>query len=152
MDAREIHRDEAGYPGPLAAVADAPASLWVRGRLPAGRAVAVVGARGARPESLATARAVGAGLAQRGIAVGSGGCDALVGEAALAARSSSDILARIDGLPAAAPPLPDDPRAARLYDALDATPRDLSDVAARAGLRPDEALALAIDLELGGLA
>src|SRR5439155_12790371 len=125
----------------------------VRNRVIAGLSEAVVVIEAAAASgALYTAQAARS-YGRRTIALlGSAGCDALVGEAALAARSSSDILARLDGLPAAAPPVPDDSRAARLYDALDATPRDLSDVAARAGLRPDEALALAIDLELGGLA
>jgi DNA processing protein len=263
MNVHTIHRGEPGYPAALAIVDDGPALLWVRGALPGGRAVAVVGARAAAADGLGAAAAIAKGLARRGIAVisggavgidaaahrgalaaggatvvvlgtgvdvsyppqhaplfdevvarggavvsqfpvgaqptrwsfparnriiaalgdavvvveasatsgalytaaaaralgrpviallGSPGCDGLAADGALIARSVGDVLSRLDGAAVAEPPPPADPRARRLYDALDATPRDLGDVAARAGLRPDEAMALAIDLELGGLA
>ena len=37
-----------------------------------------------------------------------------------------------------------------MYGVLDGTPRDVSELAARAGISAAEAMALAIDLELGG--
>jgi DNA processing protein len=263
MDAREFQLGEPGYPSPVAAFEDAPRALWIRGTVPSGRAVAVVGARRSTAQGREVARAVAEGLARRGIAVVSGGaqgidgaahrgalaaggrtvvvvgtgidvsyppeheplfdeavarggavvsqfplgfgpkhwsfparnrviaalaevvvvveaqadsgalitaeaakqygrrvvallgtpgCDALVGAGALAARSAEDILKRVEGVEAEGPPLPEDPRARLLYAALDETPRDLGEVAARAGMRAEEALALALDLELGGLA
>jgi DNA processing protein len=263
MDARELHSGDAGYPLALATVADAPPRIWVKGPLPAGRAVAVVGARQARLVHLADTRELARGLAERGIAVisggaigidgaahrgaldggghtvvvqgtgidviypqqhrtlfaevlakggalvsqfdraqlarqwsfpqrnhviaalaeatvvieagigsgalitaeaarhygkrvialaGSPGCEKLIASGALSARTVDEIFDRLEGNPVAAEPLPEDPRAARLFQALDATPRDVGDLAARAALRPDEALALAIDLELGGFA
>ncbi|MSP59367.1 MAG: DNA-protecting protein DprA [Myxococcales bacterium] len=263
MNPQEMTPGQPLWPSRLGAVVDAPPVLWVRGVLPVGRAVAVVGARNAGSDGNAAAAAVAAGLAERGVAVvsggargidaashrgaleaggttvvvlgtgvdvpyplehaplfdevvarggavlsqfppgtqpsrwtfparnrviaglaeavvvieagsasgalytaaaandygrpviallGSPGCDRLAASGALAARDAAEVLLRIDGARVPAPPPPADPRAARLYDALDATPRDLGELAARAGVRPDEALALAIDLELGGLA
>lgn len=263
MTLHVLRLGDTAYPAALGALAEPPASVWLRGCLPTGRAVAVVGARAAGADKLAVAREVGAHLARQGVAVvsggalgidaaahrgaldgggatvavlgtgidvpypaqhaplfdqivaaggavlsqfppgaqptrwsfpvrnrviaalaeavvvieaaadsgslytaaaarelsrpvvallGSPGCDALAGAGAKSARSADDILARIDGRAVAAPPLPGDPRARRLLEALDGTPRDLGDLAARAGLRTDEAMALAIDLELGGLA
>ena len=84
--------------------------------------------------------------------VGSAGCDRLVAEGALGARSTDDILALLEGGKAAPAPLPVDPLAARLLAALDQEPRELGDVAARAGIDTATAMALAIDLEIGGLA
>jgi DNA processing protein len=292
IEARELHRGEPGYPVRLAEVhADAaPDSVWVRGELPTGRMVAVVGARAASAGALVAARAVSAGLAARGVAVvsggaigvdgaahrgaldaggatvvvlgtgidlvyptrhaslfqevvarggalltqfppglpgyrpnfparnkviaaladtlvvieageksgslstaaaakalgrrlivlrGSAGCDRLASAGAEAVASAEAAIALLFGeaVPSAepgvssraslanaggersvaepapgAPPLPTDPRALKLYEALDGTPRDLGEVAARAGVTATEALALAIDLELGGLA
>ncbi len=262
MAAREIHPGESDYPKALASVADAPRALWVRGQLPTGRAVAVVGARAAGPASIELAEALAGALARAGIAVvsggavgvdgaahrgalaaggatvvvfgtgidvvyppqhaplfdevvahggalvsqyppgmdargysfplrnrvvaamseavviveasarsgalltaraardygrtviavlGSPGCDGLLACGALPARTVDDVLARIAGRPAATPVVADE-RAARLLAALDETPRDLGELAARAGVRPDEALALAVQLEIGGLA
>ena len=263
MKSSEIKPGDPAWPEALATVDGAPKTLWVRGVLPEGRSVAVVGARGAGAEGIEAAHAVAVGLARRGITVVSGGaigidgaahrgaleaggttvvvlgtgidiayppqhaplfdtvverggavisqfppgspasrwsfparnrviaglseavvvidasassgalytaaaardyrrpvivlvgtagCDTLAASGALHARSADDILARIDGAEVASPPLPVDPRALKLYEALDETPRDLGEVAARAGIRTDEAMSLAIELELGGLA
>jgi predicted Rossmann fold nucleotide-binding protein DprA/Smf involved in DNA uptake len=85
--------------------------------------------------------------------LGSAGCDALSRSGGtLVGRTVEDLVARIESQPAPPPPLPVDPRAERLYRALDGVPRDLGEVAQRAGLRADEALAAAVELELGGLA
>ena len=92
---------------------------------------------------------------------GSPGCDALAATGALAASTAEELVALATDRPLAGGhtaaataivQLPDDPRARLLYEALDGTPRDLGEVAARAGIPASEALALAIDLEVGGLA
>ncbi len=99
---------------------------------------------------------------------GSQGCDALAAGGAIAADSAEELVGLVTShgavaagggaplttraAPAAPPAPPDDPRARLLYEALDGTPRDLGEVAARAGISAAEALAIAIDLEVGGLA
>jgi DNA processing protein len=85
-----IARGEAGYPSRLLALPDAPASLWVRGGVPADdvRAVSVVGARAASGAGCARARGIARALAEKGIVIISGGAfgiDAAAHEGALAA-------------------------------------------------------------------
>jgi DNA processing protein len=142
-------------------------SFPTRNRIIAGLAEAtVVVEAGARSGSLHTARAARR-FGRRTIALpGSPGCEALLTMGlAEPAGSADEALALIQHPASAAtprpaappaarqrPPLPIDPRALRLYQALDRTPRDLGEVAARAGLAASDALALAIELELGGLA
>jgi predicted Rossmann fold nucleotide-binding protein DprA/Smf involved in DNA uptake len=58
----------------------------------------------------------------------------------------------LDGKRPAPPAPPDDPIAARLYAALDDVPRDVGELAFRAGLAVGTCAALVVDLELGGLA
>jgi hypothetical protein len=48
--------------------------------------------------------------------------------------------------------LPEDPAARRLYDVLDGMPRDVGDLAFRAGMAVGTCAAMVVDLELGGLA
>lgn len=278
-DVRKVTRGTPEYPAPLDGGDEesAPPTLWLRGQVPEGRRVAVVGARAATAGGLVAARAVAVGLAgaeitvvsggalgidgaahrgaldaggrtvvvlgtgidviyprqhaglfdeavARGGAVmsqfepgtpatrwgfprrntviaaladtvvvveagsgsgalytaaaarqlgrrlvvlrGSSGCDGLAAAGAEHAGDADELLALVlDGASVSAtgrvplppraprrPPLPDDPRARRLYEALDATPRDLGELAVRAGVPAGEAMALAIDLELGGLA
>jgi predicted Rossmann fold nucleotide-binding protein DprA/Smf involved in DNA uptake len=101
------------------------------------------------------------------VLAGSAGCDALAASGAEAASNPDELLRYLlDGAAPAPhigdatapstrplfPKLPDDPRARRLYEALDGTPRDLGELADRAGLGAGETMALAIDLEIGGLA
>jgi DNA processing protein len=86
------------------------------------------------------------------VMTGSPGCDRLAAAGAAFGRDASDVLAVALGEAQSARPvpLPADPRALRLYHALDGTPRDLGELASRAGLLAAEAMSLAIDLELGG--
>jgi len=88
--ARTITRGEAVFPPRLAAIAEAPERLRVRGELgdPARPRVAVVGARHCDGYGREMARAVAGGLARAGVSVISGGAegvDAEAHEAALAA-------------------------------------------------------------------
>ncbi len=84
---------------------------------------------------------------------GSPGTDALVvAGAALAIGGADDALAILDGGKPAPPPLPDDPLAAKIYAALDDVPRDVGELAFRAGLSVGTCAAMVVDLELGGLA
>jgi DNA processing protein len=84
---------------------------------------------------------------------GSHGTDALVvGGAAMAIGGADDVLAILDGRKPAPPPLPEDPLAAKIYAALDDVPRDVGELAFRAGLSVGTCAAMVVDLELGGLA
>lgn len=84
---------------------------------------------------------------------GSHGTDALVvAGAALAIGGAEDVLAILDGGKPAPPPLPEDPLAAKIYAALDDVPRDVGELAFRAGLAVGTCAAMVVDLELGGLA
>jgi len=89
----QIARGEAGYPQRLLALSDAPAVLWVRGRVPANgaRAVAVVGARAASGAGCARARELARDLSGKGIVIISGGAfgiDAAAHEGALTAAAA----------------------------------------------------------------
>ncbi len=83
---------------------------------------------------------------------GSSGADAFILGGAHAVTSSADVLAVLDGKAPAPPPVPEDPSTARLYAALDDVPRDVGELAYRAGLAVGTCAALVVDLELGGLA
>ncbi len=83
---------------------------------------------------------------------GSPGTDALIVEGATAVSSADDVVALAFGRPLEPPAAPEDPNAARLYAALDHTPRDVGDLAFRAGLAIGTTAAMVLDLELGGLA
>jgi DNA processing protein len=83
---------------------------------------------------------------------GSAGSDALLLLGAPAVRDAADVLALLDGRLPAPPPAPEDPVAARLYAALDEVPRDVGELASRAGLAIALSAATVVDLELGGLA
>jgi DNA processing protein len=85
---------------------------------------------------------------------GSVGTDALLVADALPVWSANDVLAIVEGRPhdVAPPPLPNQPEAQRLYEALDSVPRDVSDLAFRAGLAVGTCAAVVMDLELDGLA
>jgi DNA processing protein len=102
--------------------------------------------------SLHTARAARA-LGRQVVAVpGSSGTDRMLVGGARPASSADDVLAILEGRQPAPPPLPDDPDAQRLYAALDHVPRDVGDLAYRAGLGISTCAAMVIDLELDGLA
>ena len=62
------------YPAPLAAIADPPPVLWLRGDLTAlnATAVAVVGSRAGTAYACEVSRSLGADLASRGVSVVSG--------------------------------------------------------------------------------
>lgn len=90
LGARLIARGEAGYPLPLAAIADAPPLIAVRGRaeLLNRPAVAMVGARNASTNGRRFATALARDIAAQGLTVVSGlarGIDAAAHEGALAA-------------------------------------------------------------------
>jgi DNA processing protein len=90
LGARLLCKGEADYPAALAALADAPPVLWLRGdaRLLARPAVALVGARNASSLGLRMARRLGEALAAAGVTVVSGlarGIDAEAHRAALPA-------------------------------------------------------------------
>ena len=79
----------ADFPAALAAIPDPPLVVWVRGPLPAGPALAIVGARRASARALTCARGFAAEVAKAGIAVISGlayGIDAASHEGALDGR------------------------------------------------------------------
>lgn len=81
--------NDARFPSPLLAIADAPPVLWYRGVLDAlfAPAVAIVGSRSASAVALETAACIAADLASRGVAVVSGlarGVDSAAHRAALA--------------------------------------------------------------------
>jgi DNA processing protein len=86
--ARVVRLCDPGYPAALRGIHDPPPVLYVRGALPAGPAVAVVGTRAATPYGRRVAHEVAAGLARAGVTVVSGlaaGIDAAAHEGALAA-------------------------------------------------------------------
>jgi DNA processing protein len=85
--------------------------------------------------------------------VGSAGADALIARGVAAgARDLEEILARLDGRPVAAAPTPElSAAAAGLYGHVDAKPRDVGELAARARLSLTTCAALAAELELRGL-
>jgi DNA processing protein len=88
--ARLVVWGEADYPLPLAAIAGAPAALYVMGDLGVLKAsqLAVVGARSASPSGLAIAREFAGALARAGLTITSGlaaGIDAAGHDGALAA-------------------------------------------------------------------
>jgi DNA processing protein len=85
---RFVAEGEPGFPGRLAAVVDPPLGLFVRGTLPDGHAVALVGARRASAYGREVAEYLGRELAAAGVAVVSGmarGVDATAHRGALAA-------------------------------------------------------------------
>jgi DNA processing protein len=63
----------AGLPVKIRALPDPPPALYLRGQLPRGPAVAIVGTRRASPEALAWTRQTAAELARAGVAILSGG-------------------------------------------------------------------------------
>lgn len=101
--------------------------------------------------SLHTARAARL-LGRTLVAVpGSAGNDQLILDGAIAVESPADVMAVLEGRPVAPPPLPEDPNAVRVYQALDGTPRDVGELAFRAGLAIGTCAAMVIDLEARGL-
>src|SRR5581483_10128742 len=76
----------------------------------------------------------------------------IIAALAAAVASPEDVVALAFGRPLAPLAAPGDPDAARLYAALDRTPRDVGDLAFRAGLAIGTCAAMVLDLELGGLA
>jgi DNA processing protein len=84
---------------------------------------------------------------------GSHGTDQLlVAGGALAIGGADDVLAILDGGKPLPPALPDDPLAAKIYAALDHVPRDVGELAFRAGLSVGTCAAMVVDLEMNGLA
>ncbi|HEY0710860.1 MAG TPA: DNA-processing protein DprA [Polyangia bacterium] len=80
------------YPARLARLSKPPAPIWVKGRVPSGSCVAIVGARAATPAARLAAEELGMGLAKAGVAVVSGGAfgiDAAAHEGALAGHGET---------------------------------------------------------------
>jgi DNA processing protein len=76
-----VRAGELGWPGRLDALRDPPRAIWVRGEIPQGPAVAIVGARGADLAGRRRARSIATGLARAGVAVVSGGARGIDGAA-----------------------------------------------------------------------
>lgn len=86
-DARFITPVDEDYPRQLAAIPDPPPALYVRGDMPEGPTVALVGSRKASPTGLEAARRLARSLCERGVCVVSGlalGVDAAAHQGALA--------------------------------------------------------------------
>jgi DNA processing protein len=130
-----------------------PHTFPVRNRVIAALAeVVVVIEAGQQSGSLHTARSARE-LGRPVLALpGSAGTDGLILTGSRAVVSSADVEAVLEGREPAAPSLPEDPTARRLYDVLDSVPRDVGDLAFRAGLAVGTCAAVVVDLELGGLA
>lgn len=87
---------DADYPRPLRELDSPPDPLHLRGELPRGRGVAIVGTRAATPEALSFARTLARSLASAGIAVYSGGAagiDAAAHQGALEAGGKTVVVA-----------------------------------------------------------
>lgn len=83
------------YPSVLRELSSPPDPLWVRGELPRGPSVAIVGTRTASEEALAFAHDLGRSLAEAGVVVYSGGAvgiDAAAHEGALAAGGATVVV------------------------------------------------------------
>ncbi len=86
---RALAPDAAGFPASLASIPDPPLVVWLRGVLPDGPALAIVGARRASARGLACARGFATELARAGVAVISGlayGIDSAAHEGAIDGR------------------------------------------------------------------
>ena len=86
-EARFVTPTDAEYPGRLSNIPDPPPALYVRGDLPEGPSVALVGSRKASPTGLDAARRLAQTLCERGVCVISGlalGIDAAAHHGALA--------------------------------------------------------------------
>lgn len=89
---RIVRRGDADYPQGLDDLPDAPPALAIRGFVPRGPAVAIVGSRAASPYGIAQAAALAADLARLGVTVVSGlarGIDAAAHRGALEAGGPS---------------------------------------------------------------
>jgi DNA processing protein len=71
-DTLRVRRGEEAYPALLETISDPPPAVWMRGRLPAGPGVAIVGTRRATRYGLGLARSMGAAVARAGWPVVSG--------------------------------------------------------------------------------
>jgi DNA processing protein len=92
VGARAVGSDDPAYPAALRDLADAPATLYVRGRLPEGRCVAIVGSRAASAYGRARAHELARDLAHVGCVIVSGlalGIDAAAHRGALEADGAS---------------------------------------------------------------
>ena len=86
---RALAPGSVGFPAALATIPDPPLVVWLRGALPEGPSLAIVGARRASDRGLASARGLATGVAAAGVAVISGlayGIDSAAHEGALDAR------------------------------------------------------------------
>src|SRR5262249_33918604 len=84
---------------------------------------------------------------------GSAGTDLLLTtQGAPPAVTPEDVRAILEGRPTPPPLLPEAPEARRLSEAVDAAPRDVRDLAVRAGLGNSTRASLVVELELNGLA
>ena len=130
-----------------------PQTFPIRNRVIAALAeLVVVIEAGVQSGSLHTARAAREQHRQVVALPGSAGTDGLILTGACAVASAADVEAVLAGRAPAPPALPEDPAARRVYEVLDAVPRDVGDLAFRAGLAVGTCAAMVVDLELGGLA
>jgi len=83
---------EVGYPDLLKEIPDAPLALYVRGEIPTGETVAIVGTRRATPEGKNIAREMAESLGRAGVTVVSGlalGIDAVAHEGSLIGKGKT---------------------------------------------------------------
>lgn len=113
--------------------------------------ICVVVEAGIRSGALSTARWAQKLGRELVVYLGSPGCDALAARGVKAGRTLEDVQALIAGQ-GLKPVEPVNPGERQLYQALDHQPRDLAELARRAGLAIMDAMALAIELEVQGLA
>lgn len=96
MPSRMIARADPAYPAALATLKPPPEALWVRGELPGGPAVAIVGTRTPSPEGARFAFELASALARAGWVIWSGGAlgiDQQAHEGALAAGGATVLVA-----------------------------------------------------------
>lgn len=72
LNARALFRGDPDYPAALMETSDGPDVLFVRGEMPKGRAIAIVGSRSATRYGVSQAKRIAGELAQNGVAVISG--------------------------------------------------------------------------------
>ncbi len=75
--ARRVPLTDDDYPARLRDLRDAPDPVWIRGRIPRGPCVAVVGTRRASPEAIGFTERMARDLARGGATVVSGGADGI---------------------------------------------------------------------------
>lgn len=77
MTIREIELASEAYPERLRGLRDAPKKIWLRGTLPSGPAVAIVGTRRASSDAIAFTEALACELGRAGVVIVSGGASGI---------------------------------------------------------------------------